>query len=351
MMNFSIAMCFLFFILYSTPFLNLSCSSPSSKAVGPQEIMEDSSLRLKQTRGVRDILEDQEGNVWVSTPDYVARSNGDSIYYFSERDGLTIVGNLHQDIEGTIWVENGLRVFRFDGERFKESFLDSTLVANQLWFQRGLNPNSTFYEKPGVYHSNLSGTIFLNFPISQDESNKNLYYPTTKVHYGKDKSIWLGTMEKVFNLKDGTFTSIGRAEMGRLDDARNIGIRDIFVDIDGDLWMADNGAGIFIYDGVKVQNFTRKHNLDVGQGTSSRLDRAFSIEQDTSGLMWFGTAYSGIWSYNQVTEEFTIYGEDQGVTSEIIWTIFKTKDGHLLFAGESPGAVFRFDGNSFYQIL
>jgi hypothetical protein len=63
--------------------------------------------------------------------------------------------------------------------------------------------------------------------------------------------------------------------------------------------------------------------------------------------MWFGTVYSGIWMYNPKTHEFKNYTKDDGVKSENIWTIYKTKKDQLLFAGESPSAVYMFNGKEF----
>jgi hypothetical protein len=66
--------------------------------------------------------------------------------------------------------------------------------------------------------------------------------------------------------------------------------------------------------------------------------------------MWFGTVYSGIWQYNTQTKVFTNYTKDDGVKSDNIWTIYKTKKGELLFAGESPAAVYKFNGKGFDRV-
>ena len=158
-------------------------------------------------------------------------------------------------------------------------------------------------------------------------------------------------MEKVFGFQNGSFITLGREEMGRKNDPRQMGIRGIYVDSKGNLWMADNGAGIFVYDGKEIINFTKKHHLDKGEREGNTLHRAFSIAEDTSGNMWFGTVYSGVWKYNPNTQEFTNFTKKDGVLSENIWTIYKTKNGELLFAGETPGGVYRFNGNSFERIF
>ena len=312
----------------------------------------DSSLWLKKTRGVRDILEDNKGNLWFSSPDYIAKFDGKAMYYFSENDGLNIVGNLHKDINGTIWIEDGFKIFRYNGKRFIAEKFHNNLVPNGnqngFWIQRGLSPTDTLYKEPGIYNLNSKNTEFIPYPLKKDDNNKYLYYPTTKAVMGKDSIIWVGTMERVFGLNNNSFISIGRDEMGRQNDSRQMGIRGIFVDSKGKLWIADNGTGIFVYDGKEIINFTQKHNLENEDRNSLR--RAFSIAEDSLGNMWFGTVYSGIWRYNPNTNEFKNYTEEKGVKSENIWTIYKTKKDELLFAGESPSAVYKFNGKTFDRI-
>ncbi|MTB51709.1 hypothetical protein [Lewinella sp. W8] len=311
----------------------------------------DTSLWLKETRGIRDIVEDRNRNIWFSSPDYVAMYDGQSIRYFNKGNELAITGNLHQDINGTIWVENGVRAFRYEGESFIEEKIDSIIGSGNLWFQRGLSPSDTTYTQPGLYVINYLSTSFHPFPVEKNIENKYLYFPTTKAYHGKDTVVWVGTMEKVFGLQDTSFITIGRKEMGRENDDRQMGIRGIFVDRKGDLWIADNGAGIFVFDGHRTIDFTKKYGLTKNSGAAKTLHRAFSIAEDTLGQMWLGTAYSGIWAFNPRTEEFTNYSSDQGVNSELIWTIFLTSGGELLFAGESPAAVYRFNGITFDRIF
>jgi hypothetical protein len=307
----------------------------------------DTNLWLKKTRGIRDILEDNQGNFWFSSPDYVAKFDGKYWHYFSETDGLEITGNIHKDDSGIIWIENGFRAFKYDGENFLEEKIESIKDADGLWFQRGLDPSDTAFIQPGLYSISRKANIFHPLPIPKRDFNKFLHLPSSKAILSKDSTIWLATMNKVYGYKNHQFISIGREEMGRQNDERQMGIRGIFIDSKGTLWMADNGAGIFTYRNGQVENFTKKHALDEGDTTRNTLHRAFSIAEDTDGNMWFGTVYSGIWMYCPKTNQLENFSYDEGVRSENIWTIYKTKAGQLLFAGESPGAVYTFNGETF----
>ena len=333
--------------------LNFSCKNSDYKTDNTGSVTYttdakiDTTQLLKETRGIRDILEDSNGNLWFSSPDYLAKYDGKTMYYFSENDGLDIIGNIHEDINGTIWIENGFKLFQYNGKRFREVRMDSVVGANSLWIQKGLSVKDTTYVEPGLYEINAKTTDFHPLPVTEDVNNKYLYFPTTKAFFGNDGTVWIGTMEKVFGLRDNSFNSIGREEMHRQNDDRQMGIRGIFIDSQGKLWIADNGAGIFVYNGSETLNFTKKHNLDESDVDGNTLHRAFSIAEDSEGNMWFGTVYSGIWMYNPKTDKFINYSKDDGVMSDNIWTIYKTKNGKLLFAGESPSAVYAFNGKTF----
>ncbi len=340
--------------------LNYSCSNPGYKTSNSAsetnniETKIDTNLWLKETRGIRDILEDSKGNIWFSSPDFTAKFDGKTIHYFSKDNGPNIVANIHEDINGIIWIEDGFKIFRYNGKHFIEDKLNNNSVSkgnqNSLWVQRGLSPTDTSYVEPGIYEFNQTSGKFYRYPVNRDDNNKYLYFPTTKAYVGKDSTIWAGTMEKVFGLRKNAFISIGREEMQRQNDSIQMGIRGIFVDSKGKLWIADNGAGIFVYDGVEVENFTKKHKLNKSDTEGNSLHKAFSIAEDSLGNMWFGTVYSGIWRYNPKTAEFKNYTKDDGVKSDNIWTIYRTSKGELLFGGESPAAVYKFNGKAFDRI-
>lgn len=319
----------------------LSCQNATEIANAP--------IRLKETRGVRDILEDRAGNLWFSTPDYVARWDGESMHYFAEKEGLGVFGNLHQADHGGIWVENGMRFYRWDGERFSEVLLQELQSSEEFWIQRGWNLNEPVYEEPGAYLIGPQGVEFHPFPIPQDPNNKYLFYPTTKAHKSPDGTVWLGTMETVFGWKDSAFICVGRTKLKRQDDPREMGIRGLFFDSQNELWIADNGSGVFRFDGEQAERIAPRVDAEVE--VENTLHRAFSIGEDVSGDLWFGTAASAIWKMDRRTGTLTFYGRDHGVMSNVIWTIYQTSDGQLLFGGESPGAVYAFKSGRFSRVF
>jgi len=321
----------------------------------------DSSKWLKPSSGVRGIFEDSKGNLWFTSTEFVCMYDGSEMRYFNEEDGLNGIGSVYEDKNGIIWVGCGFYAYSFDPSngyiKGKVHFTTHPLVPDttgnkwgasedDLWFQKGMERFGNTPGPPGVYRNHNGEISFLAFPFP-DTNDENRYYPTSSAIKGNDGTIWFGTMEIVAGYKDGSFTLIDEEKIGH-NHSVSIGIRGIYVDSKNNLWMADNGNGFYVYDGDTVINFTKLHHLDKGDRKGNTLHRAFCVSEDDEGNMWFGTVYSGIWKYDGKT--FTNYSEKEGIKSENFWTIYKTKNGELLFAGETPGAVYKFNGNSFDRV-
>ena len=351
--------------LFDSCNLNIESNKSNLEDTGSNKNLQtkiDSMLWLKSSAGIRGIFEDSKGNLWFTSTEFVSMYDGSKHTYFTENDGLDGIGMVHEDQSGTVWVEDGFKAYSYDGLRFTSHTLKPDTTGHKwdasihdLWFQKGIPRFGDSDGPPGVYRNHDGEIEFLPFPVPKTNSDDNLYYPTTKAIHGKDGTIWFGTMEKVIGFKNGSFTVIGREEMGRKDDPGNVGIRGLYADSKGRLWMADNGSGVFVYEKDTVINFTKLHKMDKGDREGNTLHRAFSIAEDNDGNMWFGTVYNGIWRYDPDLDgiggnSFTNYAEKQGVISDNIWTIYKTPKGELLFAGENPGAVYKFNGQGFDRV-
>jgi len=308
---------------------------------------------LKPTKGVRGMLEDSKGNLWFTTVDYVSVFDGSKQRYFTEEDGLSNFGQVHEDSDGTIWVESGFNAYSYDGVRFTSHNLvpDTTgnkwdASPNDLWFQKGISHQGNSNGPPGVYRFHNGAIEFLAFPLPCSPNADNIYHPSSKAIKAKDGTIWFGTIQVVIGFKDETFKTIGQTVTGNVNEPSHI--RGIYADSKGNLWMADNGNGVFVFNGDTTINFTKFHHLDKGDTEGNTLLRSFCIAEDKDENMWFGTVNSGIWRYDGVS--FTNFTEKDGVVNQYFWTIFKNKKGELLFCGENPGGVYKFNGQSFDRV-
>ncbi|TNE55534.1 MAG: hypothetical protein EP344_13265 [Bacteroidetes bacterium] len=328
----------------------------------PAETKPDTTPWLKPSKGIRGILEDRNGNLWFSSTDFVCMFDGSAFTYFTEADGLCGIGGVQEEYNGPIWIQSGSEVCSYDGKAFTSYPLRPGDTGNtwetslhDLWFHKEIKRVGRTEGPPGVYRYHDGRFTFLAFPVPQSANANSLYMGTTGAVKARNGTLWFGTFEAAFGFDGKSFTIIDREKMGLQYDPHNIGIRALYESQNGDLWIGDNGNGIFVYDGDTVINFTRLHRLDKGATGGNTLHRIFSIAEDDTGNMWFGTVYSGIWRYNPSAEQegrnpFTNYTKKDGVNSAVIWTIYKTRKGELLFAGEDPGAVYRFNGTAFDRV-
>ena len=86
--------------------------------------------------------------------------------------------------------------------------------------------------------------------------------------------------------------------MGLNDETGHLHIRSMMEDRKGNLWIGNNGIGVFKYDGKEIINFTEQQKLKKEDTKGNSLERVFSIGEDDSGNIWFGTAESGVWRYD-----------------------------------------------------
>ena len=105
-------------------------------------------------------------------------------------------------------------------------------------------------------------------------------------------------------------------------------------DRSGNLWFSTGGGGAIKYDGKNFTQFTKKVGL-----TS---DYVFSIFEDYSGNLWFGTS-DGVSKFDGKT--FTNFTEKDGLSNNSVDAIIEETTGNLWFG--TDGGVSKYDGKTF----
>ena len=120
----------------------------------------------------------------------------------------------------------------------------------------------------------------------------------------------------------------------------------------GNLWFGTDGGGVSRYDGKSFTNFT------TAQGLANNT--VWSITEDKTGNLWFGTQGGGVSRYDgnceaitntnknnqSVSKSFTNFTTAQGLANNTVFSITEDKTGNLWF-GTDGGGVSRYDGKSF----
>lgn len=314
------------------------------------------AIRLKYTTGVRSILEDSKGNIWFgSHQEGVCLLHNGELQYFTIENGLSDnqVRNIYEDENGIIWFECGKGLSRYDGQQitnYKERNYNSRnewkLNESDLWFK---GDETAGYNKlegnPGVYQYDEKKLSYRTLPVKTKLGQENHYSISTNFVRSKNGAIWFGTYGALIGYNGSDFKIINDASLGLNDETGHLHIRSIMEDGKGNLWIGNNGIGVFKYDGKEIINFTEQQKLKKEDTKGNSLERVFSIGEDIFGNVWFGTVESGVWRYDgNSVKNFT---KKDGLESQHIWTIYKSKQGELWFGGANPSGVYRFNSHSF----
>ena len=328
--------------------------------IQPVKKQVDSTQLLKFTSGIRTILEDSKGNIWFGSHQEGAASiNDGAITYYDKKNGLSDkqIRSIYEAKDGVIWFEAGRGLSSYDGqkmsthtERNYNSKEDWKIGDGDLWFKGDkINGHNELEGHPGVFQYDGKEFSYRIFPITLKEREESYYSITTPFVRSKNGSVWFGTYGAAIRYDGSDFTIIDNEYLGLNKETGLLHIRGIMEDSKGNLWIANNGIGVFKYDGEKIIYFTAQQKLKKEDTNGNSLERVFSVGEDASGNIWFGTVKSGVWRYDG--NSLTNFAEKDGLPSKQIWTIYRSKQGELWFAGANPSGVYKFNGTSFERIF
>lgn len=183
---------------------------------------------------------------------------------------------------------------------------------------------------------------YRTFPVKQKPEDVYgfQYSISTPFVKGKNNTIWFGAYKALIGYNGTGFKILNDEYFGFTKEKRGLHIRGFIEDRKGNLWIANNGNGVLVYDGKVVINFTVKQKLTKEDTKGNSLERAYSIGEDAEGNIWIGTVESGVWRYKNFTEK-------DGLVGTFISTIYKSRQGELWFEGNG---VYRFNGKRFERI-
>jgi ligand-binding sensor domain-containing protein len=128
------------------------------------------------------------------------------------------------------------------------------------------------------------------------------------------------------------------------DGLSNNNVSCIYEDKTGNLWFGTNG-GVCRYDGKSFFSFpiltADSNNVDSFKYSYSQATKeVVSILQDKIGNFWFVTLHHGVYRYDG--KSFTNF-----LSNEVLLCIAEDKNGNILVGSWRHGGVYRYDGKSF----
>ncbi|MBS1646225.1 MAG: SpoIIE family protein phosphatase [Bacteroidetes bacterium] len=308
---------------------------------------------------VYSITENKNGNIWFGTDGGVSRYDGKSFTHFSTAEGLAhnVVLSITEDKSGNPWFGTyGGGVSRYDGKSFTNFTSAQGLASNDVRSIAEDKSGNLWFGTYGGGVSRYDGKSFTNFTTAQGLAH-NVVCSITE---DKSGNIWFGTQGGGVSRYDGkSFTNFSTAQ----GLAHNV-VYSITEDKTGNLWFGTSGGGVSRYDGNGVDDIVNGTNLyqhtqqdlkknkknliksftnfSTAQGLPNNI--VYSITEDKSGNLWFGTSGGGASRYDG--KSFTNFTTAQGLAHNIVYSITEDKSGNLWF-GTLGGGASRYDGKSF----
>lgn len=339
------------------------------KDSGPWDKPSLPSTNLTQSKGIRCILDDKSGHVWIGTDHnglYVYnqfKATMESFIHDSKISGTLPSNNvscIYQDDDNTIWFghnKSGISFCNdsqlqfdnlglFDADDITALLLDK---RNNLWV--GTDGNGLFRKKVGdKSHAEKISSVFNGSIICLDEDSTGMIYAgcygnglywingddvnhfTTEnsplisdmvwdVQTDKTGNVWIATLNgtQYFDPKSGRFMSVVAS------DGPSINSMSLYYDGDDTMYIGT-------FEGFyKVDIHTKRHEhcfSNYKKTQSFKQGFVSSILKDTSGHLWLGHN-RGITVWNTVTDSLYYIDHNYGLCDNMVRTITEDADGHI----------------------
>ncbi|MRS04974.1 histidine kinase, partial [bacterium] len=144
----------------------------------------------------------------------------------------------------------------------------------------------------------------------------------------KNGDLWFATSNGLdrLNVLQNTFTHYGYDENdpGGISSSE---ITKVYFDRDGTLWVGTFYGGLDRYDPAGNRFLHYRNDPDNEQSLSN--NSILSVYQDQKGKIWVGTDGGGLNLLNEVDGSFTIYSEEDGLASNVVYGILEDTLGNL----------------------
>lgn len=321
------------------------------QGIGKATGSDDAPIQIAQYPSVPH--EDRHGNLWFSTAfEGLVRYDGKEFVTFTTEDDLggNTVRDILEDEDGVLWIGTSGGVTRYDGDTFETLTEYVGVIPKYSFTEDGDHRDiwDVLKDRQGtLWIATLDGlfrhdgSAFTPFPLPATETLPN-YEFTPKMVYDiyEDKGgvLWFGTDGAGVVRYDGKNMTVFTAKTHGLTSDR---VCTTIQDKRGDYWFGTSDGGVSHYDGETFTTYLRNTTYSEAMGWG----RVMAIHEDQSGNLWFGKAGPVRGATRYDGETFRHFSEKDGLGDGHIPSIGEDRSGNLWF-GTSAG-VYRFDGERF----
>ncbi|MDN4503712.1 EAL domain-containing protein [Alteromonadaceae bacterium BrNp21-10] len=372
-------------------FCSLMLQAPATATISDIQFENFTTANGLSQNSVIDIVEDNQGFLWIATEGGLNRFDGYEFKNYSARastaEGITnqLIHQLYIDKRGTLWVASNEGLYRYN--RAKDSFIrfnqnNSQLKSNNIsYITEDINGNLLVAVHAGLFEFVENQNKFSELSFS----GPAIIPKNITVMHAEQNRIWIGShgegifvldkatnklwaLEdadnpwginitarylfdfKIFNEQYWLATELGVLVLDKFGTVVNQYntetkpalvydiVRTIEMDHRGDVWFGTE-SGITILNIQKQTSFSI--NQDVQELISLKNDHILKIYLDSSQTIWIGTLTGGMHKYNQHSAAVKHYRSQNDTTislsDNVIWAIDESNDGNIWIATQSGG--------------
>jgi len=284
---------------------------------------------------VRIITPSGDDSIWVQANGRMRRCGGrqwlaESMDWDHEMGRISVLRFLHGDAEGGLWSavgDSGLIHVQPDGN-FQRLTTRDGLPSNTILFayQDESGSSWTGYQRGGLVHI---GHHLFRVIGKREGLNESLINSVCEDGNG---GVWIGTHDGgIGHYVDGTCTNVSLSGIGRMQDSI------VTVDAAGRIWLAADGAGLFMSQDEQIQSVATPAQLG---GSYVRL-----MLPARDGRLWLATVTSIVCVTNgALSLQYSAKTAGDHPTS-----MSETADG-TIWVGTLSGLLLRWNGKEFAEI-
>jgi signal transduction histidine kinase/ligand-binding sensor domain-containing protein/DNA-binding response OmpR family regulator len=226
----------------------------------------------------------------------------------TENDGLFILDNQGSPILNYTYN-------KADPNRIRSNSIWSVFIDTQerIWlgyYNKGISVYDQFYDK----FSDLQSLPY---------SKNSLQSPSvTGIAQGSDDQIWIamdgGGIDK-YNPNTNEFIHLSDKQNGNFKGLEKLDVQTIFLDKNENLWAGTWSSGVYYLP--KGENRFINYTIENTKGSLSS-NSITSFAEDSKGIIWIGTYYGGLHSYNPKSKKFFNHSSNS-------FNTFLGKEGHI----------------------
>lgn len=282
---------------------------------------------------IGDVLQDENGYIWLSTYEGLVRYDGTEPTSYTTKHGLRsdLVYDLFIDSEDRFWItfeEAGVGIFEGDSIRYlpELSALDSLSVMHvsesvdgRLWF-------STYGH--GVFIWDKETMI----QLTEEEGLPSDY--TWNLFHKEPDEVWIGTWNGIAIFEGDTIRTVTTE-----DGLSGASVYNFAEDDEGNIW-ASTSNGVSVFDGKKWEAIESINGED--------LEYVYFVLVDGTGTLWIATEGDGIYLYDG--ENYTHINKSNGLSSNYVYSLHEDNQGRVWVATDENGVnILRSRGFRIYR--